>query len=214
MNQTTRSSLWLPSRSSNLRASTILLCFPYAGGSETIFSQWQEGLPDAIEVCPVQLPGRGARVKEPPSTDLRLLVEAAAEGLIRELDKPFALFGHSLGGAIAFELARHFRREYGVQPSHLFISARCSPRSLIGKRIHRFPAARFEAGLGHGGGTAREVLADPELMEIVLPLLRADLALGQPGVLEAEPPLDCPITVFGGLSDRTTTRECLEGWRE
>src|SRR5262249_27448954 len=167
MNQTTRSSLWLPSRSSNLRASTILLCFPYAGGSETIFSQWQEALPDAIEVCPVQLPGRGARVKEPPFTDLRLLVEAAAEGLIRQMDKPFALFGHSLGGAIAFELARHLRREFGVQPLHLFISARCSPRSLMGKRIPKITDAQLEAALGRGEGTAREVLADPELMEIV-----------------------------------------------
>src|SRR5262249_59692419 len=159
MNQTKRSSLWLPSRRSNLKASTILLCFPYAGGSETIFSQWQEGLPDAIEVCPVQLPGRGVRVNEPPFTRLRLLLETAAEGLVREMDKPFALFGHSLGGAIAFELARHFRREYGVQPSHLFISARCSPRSLMGKRIPKFTDAQLEAALGRGEGTSREVLA-------------------------------------------------------
>lgn len=191
-----------------------LLCFPYAGGSEAVFRNWQEGLPESIEVCAVQLPGRGARVKEPPLSDLRLLIEAAAEGLISRMDKPFAIFGHSMGGIIAFELARQFRREYGIQPVHLFISARCSPQSLMGKTVPRLTDAALEAVLERGEATPREVLEDPELMELLLPVLRADFAIGQPGVLKLEPPLDCPITVFGGLEDLTARRPCLEGWRE
>ena len=205
---------WLPARRPNPQTTVRLLCLPYAGGSEAVFRDWREGLPESIEVCAVQLPGRGARVKEPPFSDPRLLVEAAAEGLISEMDKPFAIFGHSMGAAIAFELARQFRREYGIQPVHLFISARCSPQSLIGQTMPRLTDADFEAVLERGEATPKEVLEDPELMELLLPVLRADFAVGQPEILKPEPPLDGPITVFGGLSDLTTKRECLEGWRE
>src|SRR5262252_6604198 len=98
-----RRSEWLAVRRPNPRAAVRMLCFPYAGGSEAVFGAWQDGLPESIQVCPVLLPGRGARGRESPYTDLRLLVEAAAAGLISCLDKPFAIFGHSMGGAIAFE---------------------------------------------------------------------------------------------------------------
>ena len=205
---------WLPARRPNPHTVVRLLCFPYAGGSEAVFRNWREGLPESIEVCAVQLPGRGARVKEPPFTDLHRLVEAAAEGLIARLDKPFAIFGHSMGGTIAFELARRLRREYGVQPVHLFISARCSPQSLVGQIMPKLTDADFEAVLRRGEATPNEVLEDPELMELLLPVLRADFAIGQPSVLEPEPPLNCPITVFGGLADLASKRECLEGWGE
>jgi medium-chain acyl-[acyl-carrier-protein] hydrolase len=141
-------------------------------------------------------------------------VEAASEGLISQMDKPFAMFGHSMGGLIAFELARQFRREYGIQPVHLFISARCSPQSLEGQTMPGFTDSDLQAVLERGEGTPKDVLRDAELMELLLPVLRADFAVGQPQLMKPEPPLDCPITVFGGLGDLTTKRTCLEGWRE
>ena len=205
---------WLQSRRLNPRASVRLLCFPHAGGSEATYNDWQEGFSNEIEVCPVQLPGRGARMNELPFTDLRRLVEAAAIGLIGQMDKPFAIFGHSMGAVIGFELARQLRREYGIQPIHLFISARCSPQSLLGRIIPRVTDSDLAAVLERGEGTPREVIENPELMELLIPVLRADFAIGQPGVLASEPPLDCPITAFGGLEDSTTGRACLEGWRD
>jgi medium-chain acyl-[acyl-carrier-protein] hydrolase len=205
---------WLAARRLNSQVAVRLFCFPYAGGSEAVFKTWQEGLPESIEVCPVQLPGRGARAKESPFSDLRLLVEAAAEALISCMDRPFAIFGHSMGGAIAFELARQLRREYGLEPVHLFIAGRCSPQWLSGQTMPKLSDADLAAVLERGEGTPKEVHEHPELVKLMLPLLRADFAVGRPEVLRDEPPLDCPMTVFGGLMDLAIPRPCLEGWRE
>jgi surfactin synthase thioesterase subunit len=97
---------WLALRRPNLRTRVRLFCLPYAGGSETIFRTWQQNLPETIEVLPIQLPGRGARMKEPPLTRLPPLVQALSRSLRPEMNLPFAFFGHSMGGMIAFELAR------------------------------------------------------------------------------------------------------------
>lgn len=210
----TISAVWLAARQANPNATVRLFCFPYAGGSEAVFRGWQEGLPDTIEVCPVQLPGRGARVKEQPFTDLSRLVEAASVGLISHLDKPFAIFGHSMGAIIAFELARRLRREYGQEPIHLFVSARCSPQTFIGRPALRLSDSEFTAVLRGSEATPKEVLDDPELIGLLLPVLRADFAVGQPDGLSSGPLLSCPITAFGGIADPTTMRSCMEGWRE
>lgn len=205
---------WLARDRPNPEATVRLLCFPYAGGSEAVYRDWQNGLPEAIEVCPVHLPGRGARIKETPFSDLSSLVEAAAVGLVRHLDKPFAIFGHSMGAVIGFELARHFRREYRIEPVHLFVSARCSPQLTISRPWRELTDAEFMGVLRGSEATPKEVSENPELLEMLLPVLRADFAVGQPVTFSSEPPLGCPITAFGGLLDRTTPRDCLEGWRE
>lgn len=205
-------SCWLARDRPNPEAAVRLLCFPYAGGSEAVYRDWQAGLPEAIEVCPVLLPGRGARIKEAPFRDLNSLAEAAATGLVRHVDKPFAIFGHSMGAIIGFELARQLRREYGIEPVHLFVSARCSPQ--ISRPWRELTDAEFMGVLRRSEATPKEVSEDPELLELLLPVLRADFAVGQPVTFSSEPPLGCPITAFGGLLDRTTPRDCLEGWRE
>src|SRR5215213_9694754 len=93
---------WLVNWKSNRSAGVRLFCFPYAGGGDSIFRSWQQSLSDTIEVCPVQLPGRGPRIPAPPCTDINRLVRCAAQALAPYLDKPFALFGHSMGARIAF----------------------------------------------------------------------------------------------------------------
>jgi medium-chain acyl-[acyl-carrier-protein] hydrolase len=105
-------SQWLSLRRTNANASVRLFCFPYAGGNESAFRHWQQNLPESIEVLPVQLPGRGGRMKEPPYSELQPLVRAAREALAAEMEKPFAFFGHSMGGLIAFELARELRKQH------------------------------------------------------------------------------------------------------
>ncbi|HSE19636.1 MAG TPA: alpha/beta fold hydrolase [Pyrinomonadaceae bacterium] len=186
----------------NRSADVRLFCFPYAGGGDSIFHSWQQSVPAAIEVCPVQLPGRGSRIAEPPFTDISQLVCAAAQAL--PLDKPFALFGHSMGALIAFELARYLRKEYSAQPLHLFVSGRPSPQTIS----ESYELDQLDAALP-------EMLpGNPELMELVLPLLRADLAVCKSYVYTPQPPFSFPITAFGGLEDDGVPRHCLEGWRE
>src|SRR5205085_9026436 len=112
----------------NEDAALRLLCLPYAGGAADIFRSWANVFPPTIEVCPIQLPGRGGRLLEPPFTNLSLLVETLTSELLPYLDKPFALFGHSMGAIIVFELARQLRSKKINEPLHLFVSAWRAPQ--------------------------------------------------------------------------------------
>jgi len=191
-----------------------LFCFPYAGGGDSIFRSWQENLSEMIEVCPVQLPGRGSRIKEPACTEMNQLVRSAGDALARHLDKPFAFFGHSMGALIGFELARHLRSEYGTEPVHLFVSGRCSPQTMSEPFDPELLNSELAQMLRGCNGTPEEVLEDPELMELVLPIIRADLALCKSYIYTAGLPFSFSITAFGGLDDHGVPRHCIEGWRE
>lgn len=209
------SSNWLPVFAPNPDAKIRLFCFPYAGGADHIFRGWQETLPKAIEVCPVRLPGRAQRIKEEAFTNLSQLVQAASQSLVSHLNKPFALFGHSMGALVCFELARQLRRDYGLQPSHLFVSACRSPQITIGDlHNHNFSKDEFMAEIRRVEGVSEEAIDDNELIDLALPYLKADIAVCQTYAYSPEQPLDCPITAFGGLQDRQVSRDCLEGWRE
>jgi medium-chain acyl-[acyl-carrier-protein] hydrolase len=205
---------WFVSRKPNLGSSVRLFCFPYAGGGDSIFHSWQKSLSDTIEACPVRLPGRGSRIAEPAFTEIGPLVRAAGQALAPHLRKPFAFFGHSMGAFIGFELARYLRREYSLQPVHLFVSGRCSPQTLQRRVNPNLPDSEFPELLRSYNGTPEYVLEDPELMELVLPVMRADVTLCESYVYTPEPPFSFPITAFGGLDDHGVTRYCIEGWRE
>lgn len=205
---------WIAFRKADPKAQLRLFCFPYAGAGALIFRKWSDGLPREVEVCPIQLPGRGTRLTEPPFTQLSCLIEALTRALVPLLDKPFAVFGHSLGALIGFELARQIRRQYGVHPIRLFASAGRAPQ--IPHRappIHTLPDNEFLAELRRLNGTPRELLDHEELMEVMLPILRADFALYETYLYTTEPPLNCPISAFGGLQDRKVTASDLEEWR-
>ena len=192
-----------------------LFCFPYAGTGASIFRTWPDGLPTDVEVCPVQFPGRGTRLKEAPFTRLSSLVEALAEALVPLLDKPFAIFGHSLGALAGFELARQLRRQFGIQPVRLFVSADRAPQIPPRDRpIHALSEGDFLTELRRLNGIPEMILEDAELMQLVIPIVRADVAAYETYVYATEPPLDCPISGFGGLEDRRVSRADLEAWRE
>ena len=118
---------WFAGRTPNAQARLRLFCFPYAGAGASVFRAWTGAFGPDIEVCPVQLPGRETRHHEPSLRSFNELVPAVAAGLEPWLDRPFALFGHSLGGVVAYETARWLEATLGRSPAHLFISARRAP---------------------------------------------------------------------------------------
>ncbi|MBW4476050.1 MAG: thioesterase II family protein [Tolypothrix brevis GSE-NOS-MK-07-07A] len=198
----------------NPHASVRLFCLPYAGASSLIFRRWLTSLPTTVEVCPIELPGRGLQSRLTPFSRLQPLISTLTSALLPYLDKPFAFFGHSLGGLVSFELARQLRREYNLSPVHLFVSARRAPQIPSPKPpIHALPDTEFIEELRRFNGTPDSVLQNTELMELLMPILRADFAMLETYVYAQEPPLECPITVFGGLEDEEASLEELKAWR-
>lgn len=206
---------WLAPHRAEQQARLRLFCFPYAGGSASIYGRWPQSLPTFLDVCAVQLPGRGGRLREKPFSNLTDLVPAAAEGLLPYMDRPFAFFGHSMGALVAFELARHLRKT-GVErmPAQLFLSG-CRAPQLVSTNdiISNLPDQEFIAEIRRLNGTPAEVLDNPELMQLLLPLLRADCAITETYSYQDEPPLDCPLTIFGGAEDEDVRSESLSAWR-
>jgi medium-chain acyl-[acyl-carrier-protein] hydrolase len=190
-----------------------LYCFAYAGGSAAVFTRWQNALGPAIEVCAIQLPGRGSRMMEPPRRDLQLLVEELALAIASQPAQPFALFGHSLGALLAFEVARTLRLQHLPLPAHLFVSgcrAPCVERERRG--LHLLPDGEFIDALRGYNGTPAEILDNAELMALVLPMLRADFALVDAFEYRRAAPLPLPLTVLAGRGDEARTLDGIELW--
>ncbi len=206
---------WIAGRRIRPNCEVRLFCLPYAGGGTLAFRTWPERLPDWIEVCPVQLPGREARAREAAFTSVYPLAAALATELQPLLlERPFALFGHSMGALIAFELAREIRRRSGVEPCYLFASGRHAPDCpLPHPPLHQLSDAELLVALQRIGGTPNEVLGNPDLIRFLLPLLRADLRVHEAYEYTGEPPLACPVLVLGGADDRHAEIRTLEGWK-
>ncbi|RCJ19176.1 gramicidin dehydrogenase [Nostoc sp. ATCC 43529] len=206
---------WINCPQPNPQANLRLFCFPYAGGSSMIFRTWSNSLPRNVEVCAVEYPGRGRQMQSPPIAQLEPLVKAIASSVLPYLDKPFAFFGHSMGGLVSFELTRLLRLKYNLKPFHLFISARRAPQIPPTKPpIHVLPDPELLEELRTLNGTPKAVLENPELMQIFLPILRADFAVLETYTYTPQQPLDCPINIFGGWQDKEVNHEALQAWRE
>ncbi|MEL6438045.1 MAG: thioesterase II family protein [Cyanobacteria bacterium J06621_8] len=206
---------WIINLKSSASASLRLFCFPYAGGSSQIFRPWLNRVPETIAICPIELPGRGFQLKSAPYKQMEPLVQAIAEVILPYLDQPFAFFGHSMGAVISFELARLIRRQHNLKPSHLFVSAHRAPQVPDPEPpIHNLPQAEFIEELRKLNGTPEKVLNNAELMELLIPILRADFSVLENYQYRPEATLDCPISVFGGRQDQKVQPEELSRWRE
>lgn len=191
-----------------------LFCFPYAGGRASVFRTWPDELPAEIEFYAIELPSRGRRIKEPPITRMEPMVRGIADAIGPLLDKPFCFFGHSMGALTSFELARLLRREGRPQPSHLFVSGAKAPQVEDAHPVkYDLPEPEFVDVLRRLNGTPGEVLENEELLQLMLPTLRADFELLQLYEYEDEPPFSFPITAFGGLQDEEVSRQDIEAWR-
>lgn len=191
-----------------------LFCFPYAGGGASSYRSWESQLPPEIEVCPIQLPGRENRISEAPVTQFTELVEVLADVLKPMLDKPFAFYGHSMGGLLAFEVAKCLRDRFGLLPIHLFIGATIAPQLP-----NPFPALDLTSPLNltrflRSLGTSSKVLQNTELMEALLPTMKADFLALESYTYKDNAPLDCPISAFAGSKDRFVSQEDMAAWSQ
>ncbi|WP_246738093.1 thioesterase II family protein [Bradyrhizobium sp. CCBAU 051011] len=179
-----------------------------------IYARWRRLLPSWIDVCPVEWPGRGARMDEPPMTDPRALASQLARELGTQLDAPYALFGHSLGAVIAFELAHSLLDRGAPAPAILFASGAEAPAVRDGSKWRQpLSDEALLRELRNLQGTPEEVLANADLMRSALPVLRADFLMCGAYVYRPRQPLPCPVHVFGGIDDETS-REALQAWRQ
>jgi surfactin synthase thioesterase subunit len=204
---------WLPRPNPRPDARLRLLCLPYAGGGPQAFQKWPDRLPADIEVLPVNLPGRGRRFGEPLYTRIAPLVADLAEAVVPFLDRPYALFGHSMGAVVAFELARRLREREVRAPVHLFVSGASAPQLPDNHRFHTLPDDRFLDDVKRLSGLDAEVLANTELVELMLPVLRADFEVAETYMCADAPPLHCPLSVFGGSDDWLVPVDELDPWR-
>lgn len=192
-----------------------LFCLPYAGGGAQIYRTYAHALPIDVEVCAIQLPGREKRFLEPALECVDAIADQLAPVIGEAVDLPYAIFGHSLGALVGFELVRRLRKEGRPLPVRLFASGHRAPHLPDpDPPIHHLPDAEFIEELRELNGTPEAVLESAELLELVLPMLRADFTAAETYVYRSDAPLPCSITALGGTSDDKVSPEALQGWEE
>ena len=196
---------WIPVRSKPIDPRIRLFCFPYAGAGASIYRSWSIS---GIEVCGIQLPGREGRITEALYRSMDRLVDEAANAISRYDDLPRAFYGHSMGALVAYELIAR------LGGAHLFVSGCSSPRRVPAQQqLHRLPDAELIAAIASWNGTPEAVLREPELMSLMLPVVRADLEIFEQYATSSGTLLQCPITAIAGDSDDRAPAAGMENWR-
>lgn len=194
-----------------------LICLPFAGGGTADYRSWSDGLPGSVDVCPVVLPGRESRLRERPHDAMETLIAAMVDPLAAALRRiPYAIYGHSMGAWIGYELARALRQRGVAPPVHLFVAARRAPH-LPSRRalLSELPDAEFVDGIQERyQAIPAQILASQELMELFLPTLRGDFTLLDRYRWSGGDPLGIPITALYGRQDTLVAREDVLAWRE
>ncbi|MEZ0095635.1 thioesterase II family protein [Streptacidiphilus sp. EB129] len=194
-------------------AAVRLVCFPHAGSSAPFYRPLSAGAGPAIDVLSVQYPGRQDRRLEPLVDDLGVLTEQIVEALLPWLDRPFALFGHSMGATLAFEAARRLEA-LGQHPLHLFASGRRAPSRSRDEHVHQRDDEGLMAEMRSLSGTDQRILGEEELMRMVLPVVRNDYRAAETYVYRDPSLLHCPVTVLTGDADPKVTLAEAEAWSE
>lgn len=204
---------WIVRQEHNPHTKLRLFCFPYAGGGASVFRSWFNAFDQDVEVCVIQLPGRENRLREAPLSELKPLIESLTETILPYLDTPFAFFGYSMGSLISFELTRQLYRQYQIFPIHLFVAACRGVQIPVTNPIHHLPDNLFIEEVNRRyQGIPATILENSELMQTILPTLKADFKLIETHKFQPDEPLDCPITAFGGLQDKGVSYEDLLAW--
>lgn len=185
-----------------------LFCIPFAGGSEYSYKPYQYKSPDLIQIRPLKLPGRGSRINEQLIVDLDILVEDTYSQIKNQLEKPYAIFGHSMGSLLAYLLTIKIMENNHKLPFHLFLTGSRSPTERDSDIVrHKLPKNRFIEELNLLGGSPNEVLEDGEMLNFFEPILRADFQAIETYSKNDFIKLDIPITVIIGAEEKTTYEE-------
>jgi surfactin synthase thioesterase subunit len=205
---------WLPTLGNGINCGELpLFCFPFAGGGASVFHKWSGELPRTIRALPVQLPGREGRWAEKAFSSVPVLVPVLADALSSVLKPPFALFGHSMGAFIAFDLARELQRRGLASPARLFVSACRAPQIPDpDPPLYTMTEDEFALELKRLNGIPPEVFENREYMELILPMLKADFELCDTYVYRNGAPLECGISAFRGKDDWKVGSEHVTPW--
>jgi len=206
---------WFVSGPARPEAAVRLFVLPYAGGSAAAYARWGELFPAEVEVCPVQLPGRQNRRMEPPCTDLEALVEALYDAVEDELDgRPFAFFGHSMGGLLGYRLTVAMAADGGPQPALLAVSAWAgAAHRPHPEPIEQLDEEEFLERVRKFGALPPEVAENRELRKLVLPALRADFCVVN-GYRDDAAPVPCPVVAYTGRDDPMLDSAAMHSWAE
>jgi len=205
---------WFIRPQPKLAPAARLICLPYAGGSAATYVPWAKSLPREVELVALQPPGRGSRMAETPHTQMAPLVADLMRVFPRITDRPYVLFGHSLGSRVAFEVTLQCQLKGLPLPARLVASGSRAPYLTKPEPvIYDLPDAQFIEQLRVLDGTPEEVLNNSELIQWLLPLLRADFRIADT-YLAPRTPINCPLTVLAGTEDETVSPPEVEGWRD
>ncbi|MBV6697782.1 thioesterase [Kitasatospora aureofaciens] len=205
---------WLRRPQPRPAAALRLLCLPHAGGSAGLYRPWAALLPPDVELLAACPPGRADRLHEPLPDDLPTLVAGLAAAVAPLLDRPWAVFGHSMGATVGHELILHLMRRGHRPPVHLFASAREAPQFHHGGTVHLLDDDALCAELTRLGGTNADLLAIPELRALALPAVRGDYRLIETYTNLPRAQLPCPVAAFIGTDDHELTPEEAAGWAD
>ena len=207
--------LWFRTWPARGEATARLVCFPHAGVGASLCNGWSESLPDNVELLAVQLPGRENRMQEAPLREFDPLSKALHKILPNYLDLPMGLFGYSFGGMIAFEVARGMV-EYGAVPAHLFVGACAAPQvHTVPDPISELPDEEFLGQIqANFGGIPAQIAGQPELLQLMLPALRADIHASETYRYTDGEPLPLPISALGGSDDPMISMSDMAAWKE
>jgi medium-chain acyl-[acyl-carrier-protein] hydrolase len=203
-----------------LRVSTApprrrLFCIPFAGGGAGAFRWWGSRLPAEIELAVLQLPGRDSRLREAPLDRVEDIVAAALPAVTSASDLPYAIFGHSMGALVAYELTLALEASSVRPPDRLFVSARRSPEEEDDQPpVHHLPDDQFLDELQRRYDAVPAALRqEPELLALLLPALRADLRAIERYQPTTTRKVECPVHVYGGADDRHPRPSQLPRWQ-
>jgi pyochelin biosynthetic protein PchC len=189
-----------------------LVCFPHAGGTAGFYRSWARLLPADVELLAVQYPGREDRINDPLIGDLGQLADRVAGALSPATGPPLALLGHSLGAKVAYEVALRLAGQAGPRLSGLVVSGHPGPGRERPSAWHLASDDVLCAELRRSGGTPEETLLHPELLGLILPILRNDYQAVETHRLVPRPALRCPVLAVLGDHDREVTAEDADAW--
>lgn len=204
-------SLWLPYRRPRLAVALRLFCLPHAGGGASVFRGWEALMPPWIELCAVQLPGREARLAEQPYRELEPLLDELVFALEPFCDVPFAFFGHSLGALLSYEVA-HRLSARGHLPVMLFAAGRNPPDTPVVDPVSDLPDDELLTHLVELDGIPQEILASREMIDLMLPVVRADIRISESRSGRPVQALACSVSAFAGILDPWAGEELMRGW--